>query len=309
MAGAPGSLINGVGAAYVFVKPASGWANMTQTAKLTASDGQPGDLLGSSVAISGSTVALGAPHATDGGKGQRGAAYVFVEPADGWVDMTETAKLTASDRQDFGALGSSVAVSANTVIAGAPSSEAGGTAYVFVMPNNGWVNSAQTAKLTATDKPGDLGASVSLSGSTVVAGAPNLAATYVFVKPQTGWVNLNQTAKLTDPGLHSGNLGFSVSVDGNTVVAGAYTAGSSTRRNTGAAYVFVEPLGGWVNNTPNPTLTASDPFNDSSLGYSVSISGNTVLAGAPAPGTAVAGTVYIFVEPRVAGSTRPRQRN
>src|SRR5271165_1929931 len=41
------------GAVYIFSKPATGWAGMTQTAKLTASDGSANDYLGFSVAISG----------------------------------------------------------------------------------------------------------------------------------------------------------------------------------------------------------------------------------------------------------------
>src|ERR1700732_81569 len=46
--GASGATINSKsyqGAAYVFVKPAGGWTAMTQTAKLTASDGLLGDQL------------------------------------------------------------------------------------------------------------------------------------------------------------------------------------------------------------------------------------------------------------------------
>jgi hypothetical protein len=48
------------GSAYVFVRPAAGWTDMTPVAKLTASDGQDGDGFGSSVAISGNTVVVGA---------------------------------------------------------------------------------------------------------------------------------------------------------------------------------------------------------------------------------------------------------
>ena len=56
VAGAPFATVNGrfgQGAAYVFVKPASGWASATEAAKLTASDGAASDQLGNSVAISG----------------------------------------------------------------------------------------------------------------------------------------------------------------------------------------------------------------------------------------------------------------
>ena len=49
---------------------------MTETAKLTAADGMPGDGLGWSVAIDGDTIVAGAEF-------QRGAAYVFVKPTNG----------------------------------------------------------------------------------------------------------------------------------------------------------------------------------------------------------------------------------
>ena len=65
------------GAAYVFVEPGSGWGNMTQTAKLTASDKAVGDLFGYSVAISGGVVVVGAVAADPGGTTDAGAAYMF----------------------------------------------------------------------------------------------------------------------------------------------------------------------------------------------------------------------------------------
>src|SRR5207244_11596914 len=99
------------GAAYVFVKPTTGWGNATQTAKLTASDGAGGDALGLSVATSGDTVVAGAPFAKVGANGFQGAAYVFVKPTTGWANGTETAKLTASDGAVADQLGYSVAVS------------------------------------------------------------------------------------------------------------------------------------------------------------------------------------------------------
>src|SRR5262245_28437746 len=80
---------NNCGAAYVYTVSGSAW---TQQAKLSASDAAAGDSLGQSVSISGDTIVIGANHKAGGG-----AAYVFVKPGGGWSDMTQTAKLTASD--------------------------------------------------------------------------------------------------------------------------------------------------------------------------------------------------------------------
>ncbi len=82
------------GAAYVFVEPTSGWGGtQNQTAKLTASDGNADDFFGDRLAIKGNTIAVGA----SGKNNNTGAAYVFVEPASGWKNMTQTAELTPSD--------------------------------------------------------------------------------------------------------------------------------------------------------------------------------------------------------------------
>jgi FG-GAP repeat len=61
----------GNGAAYVFVKAGSGWS---QSAELTASDASPNTDFGCSVAISGSTVIVGA-----GGVGTAGGTDVALQ--------------------------------------------------------------------------------------------------------------------------------------------------------------------------------------------------------------------------------------
>ena len=175
----------------MFVKPAAGWTNGTESNELTASDGATAACLGCSVAVSGDTVVAGAQYATVGGNVAQGAVYVFVEPASGWTSGTETAKLTASDAAATDFLGSSVAVSGDTVVAGAPYATVGanakqGAAYVFVEPASGWTSGTESAKLTASDgAAGDFLGSVAVSGDTVVAGARGTngskGAAYVFV--------------------------------------------------------------------------------------------------------------------------------
>src|ERR1700689_3026153 len=167
------------GAVYIFVKPASGWSNMTQAAKLTASDGAVNDYVGYSVGFSGNTVVAGAPN-TDG---DVGAAYVFVKPASGWANMTETAKLTASGSHQ--GVGNSVAISGNTVVVGSPDYNVfgPGAALVYVKPATGWASMTQTATLTSSDGQthDSFGSAVAMSGNTIVAGAQNRTEVYLFV--------------------------------------------------------------------------------------------------------------------------------
>jgi hypothetical protein len=325
VAGAPGNGSGGSerGAAYVYVRPPTGWTNLTQTAKLTADDGADSDELGFAVAVSedGQTVVAGAPW-NDAGGFNRGAAYVYARPPGGWVGTaTFSAKLTASDGADGDRLGYAVAVSGNgeTVAAGAVDNDVGGTSrgavYVYERPPGGWATTTEIAKLTASDGADNdllgLAVAVSLDGGTVVAGAPYNAgggtqrgAAYVYTRPPGGWTNATQTAKLTaSDGVDNDRLGsaLAVSHDGEFVVAGAgrHAAGGTKR---GATYVYVRPPGGWVSTAAYAArLTASDGADEDRLGCAVAVSGDgeLVIAGAPyhGAGGTERGAVYVYVRP------------
>jgi parallel beta-helix repeat protein len=305
------------GSAYIFVKPGTGWVNANEIAKLTASDGSANDQFGHSVSISGDTIVVGAL----GDDSSRGAAYVFVKPGVSWTNATETAKLTASDRAATDLLGASVAISGDTVVAGAPlvtdTNNIQGAAYVFVKAIAGWTSTTQTAKLVASDPGGNdqLGFSVGISGDTVVAGAHNdtvnfgnQGSAYVFVKPLGGWPSATprtETAKLTaSDGATNDFFGESVAISGDTVVVGAPVDDIGTNADQGSAYVFVKPLSGWAGTQPPQTqnetakLTTTDAGSDALFGQSVAIFGDTIVAGAPlrADLNTQQGSAYVFVK-------------
>ncbi len=265
-----------------------------EQAKLTASDGAAVDGFGSSVAISGDTVVVGAVGADINANADQGSAYVFVKPVGGWATAsTFNAKLTASDGAAGDAFGGSVAISGDTVVVGAVGANANqGAAYVFVKPVGGWAGAlTETAKLIASDgAAGDqFGISVGVSGDTVVVGAflddiganSEQGSAYVFVKPVGGWMNMTQTAKLTaSDGAFNDNFGFSVAVSGDTVVVGAFLDDIGANSDQGSAYVFVKPVGGWMNMTQTAKLTASDGAAGDGFGFSVAVSGDTAVVGA-----------------------------
>jgi len=322
--GAPGFNSNSSqGSAYVFVKPANGWTTMTQTAKLTASDGALADWFGSSVAISGSTVVVGAFGATIGSNRSQGAAYVFVKPASGWTNMTESAKLTDGNGVAGEEFGYSVATNSNAVLVGAPGATVGsntfeGAGYVFVKPTSGWATtSAPEAQLTASDgAAGDsFGSSVAISGTTAVAGQPNInsyqGAAYVFVQPPSGWTTKAETAKLTASDGRTGDeFGFSVSMSGNTIVAGARNAKVGANVGQGAAYVYVMPSGGWETTSAFTAKLSAGNRAHFNFGTSVTISGNLIVAGVPTASITQyqAGTAYVFIKP-VSGWTTTTKFN
>lgn len=178
------------GAAYVFVKPAGRWEDMTQTAKLTASDGTTLDEFGLSIGISGGSIVVGAPYKTGNGPAYSGAAYVFVEPPGGWMDMTENAELTLSGDNYDSQLGFSVAVTGSKTVVGRPfngNNENEGAAYLYKKPKSGWETTSQaTTELLPSDPiaGNSFAISVAMSGGTVVVGASKLGqapgAAYVF---------------------------------------------------------------------------------------------------------------------------------
>jgi len=236
-----------IGSAYVFVKPASGWVDGTQTAKLTASDVLMTDSFGESVSISRSTVAVGAPQFETG----PGKAYVFVQPATGWADMTQTAELTASDAQTEFEVGFSVSVSGDNILAGAPSiynlNYPPGNAYLFTKPAGGWVDMTQTGELLpGSTRPGQtFGDSVTISGNLAAVGAPGFGTPpnseeggiYIFQEPAGGWQNATGFTALTAADAHYLNsVGSSVRMSGRVLVTGSFSGGFP-----GAAYVFGLP--------------------------------------------------------------------
>src|SRR5258705_94235 len=81
-------------AAYVFEKTPQGWV---QTAKLTASDGGPGDNFGWSVDLDGDRALVAA--VTDG---PAGSAYVFDRGPTGWVQRLKLLPPDTSTLRDFG---------------------------------------------------------------------------------------------------------------------------------------------------------------------------------------------------------------
>jgi hypothetical protein len=298
VAGAPGQFTNQIGEAYIFVEPAGGWKNMTETAILTPSNSAAGNQFGYSAGIGGDTVVIGA----FGANSEQGAAYVYVKPAGRWTNMTQTAILTASDGSDE--FGSSVAISEKTIVSGSfLDNGAVGAAYVFVEPGGGWVNATQTAKLTPSDnEPDALGSSVAVSGNTVVAGAigwpgngSSEGAAYVFVEPEGGWTNMTQTAVLTaSDGAPQNQLGYSIGISGKIVAVGA--EGWPGGGYEGAVYIYSMPAGGWKNKTQTRKLTVSDGASE--LGYGVAVSGVNIVGGAPVYSGSIEdqGAAYVFTE-------------
>ena len=293
--GAPGATSNR-GAVYLYEKPASGWGDATKTATLTASNSAEAAWFGYSVGISGDTVVAGAI----GHDRWRGAGYVFSKPSGGWSTATETAILTASNAADDDRFGYSVDVSGDTIILGAPGAKnSQGAAYVFGKPSGGWSTATETVMLIRPVPVVEdwFGLSVGVSGDTIVVGAPGTSdkrgSGHVFKKPPGGWATVTETATLTASNAADGaQLGMSVKISEDRILIGAPYAGSGGK-DRGAAYVFSKSLA-----TETAILTASNPVDDDSFGWSVGMSADTIVVGAVGV-VKFQGTAYVYGAPGI----------
>ncbi|MGH2732947.1 MAG: FG-GAP repeat protein [Actinomycetota bacterium] len=293
------------GSASVFVRSPGAWRRQ---AKLLASDGAAGDILGYSVALSGDTALVGA--AGDNGKGtSSGSAYVFVRSLGAW---RRQAKLLASDGAAGDQFGYSVALSGDTALVGAffddDHGESSGAAYVFVRSGTAW---SEQAKLIPADGPpgAQFGRSVALLGDTAFLGAPrddhhgeSSGGAYVFGRSGETWT---QQAKLagTD-GAPGDQFGQSVALSGDTALVGARDD-DDRGENSGSAYVFGRLGEVW---NERAKLLAADGAPGDIFGYSTALSGDTALVGALSDDDrgAGAGAAYLFMRSGTLWSEQPK---
>lgn len=274
------------GSAYVFVQSGGVW---TQQQKLTAGDGAGGDGFGFSVAMSGDALVVGAL----GDDTSRGAAYFFVRSGGVW---TEQQKLTATDGVALDGFGGAVAISGDTIVAGATSDDGGrGSSYVFVRSGGLWT---EQQRLTASDRSaGDVfGSSVAVGGDTIVVSSPfddvgasvNQGSAYVFVRNGIVWA---QQQKLTaSDGAAEEQFGR-VAIRGETIAVGAPGDHIGANNFQGSVYVFMRSNGVWAE---QQKVTATDGTASDFFGFSVAIGQHSVVAGAPGD-EGRRGSAYVYV--------------
>ncbi|MCP5523945.1 MAG: cadherin-like domain-containing protein [Verrucomicrobiales bacterium] len=331
----PDDAASDAGAAYVFVRNGAEWS---QQAYLKASNTGTGDEFGTSVAVSGNTVVVGACYEDSSTTGVNsrpnnaadwaGAAYVFVRSGTTW---SQEAYLKPSNTERLDRFGWSVAVSGDTAVVGSvgesssttginstpnEAAAASGAAYVFVRDGTTWSQEAYL-KASNTGSGDTFGASVAVSGDTVIVGAPwesgrGAGAAYVFVRNDATW-SQEAYLKAGNPGTDD-RFGYSVAVSGDRVVVGAYLEDSSTTgvnstpdeasESAGAAYVFTRSGTTW---SQNAYLKASNTGTGDVFGQSVGVWGDTVVVGAhyedsstkgvnsvPNDASEKAGAAYVF---------------
>ncbi len=255
------------GAAYVFKRNGGLWS---QQAYLKASNTGAGDFFGTSLAISGDTIVVGAFFEDsnaigingDGGNNgavSSGAAYVFQRDGSSW---TQHAYLKASNTGAGDFFGVSVSIAGDTIIVGA----SGEDSAVMGVNGDGGNNSAASS-----------------------------GAAYAFKRNAGAW---SQEAYLKASNTGAGDaFGNSVGISGDLIVVGAPHEGSDANgingdgtnngaASSGAAYVFQRGSGAW---TQQDYLKASNTGASDLFGLEIGISGNLVVSNASFEDSAATG--------------------
>jgi len=165
----------------------------------------------------------------------------------------------------------------------------------------GVARDAAAGRAGSAARNAQFGGAVSVSGTVAVVGSPfedtplgaNAGAAHLFLRSGSRWVE--QQALLPSDGAAHDLFGSAVAVDGETLVVGAFGHDTAGLNNAGAAYVFVRTPGGWAEQA---RLAAPAPEIQDGFGYSVAVSGDTVLVGAvddDTPGGKDVGSAYVFV--------------
>ncbi|MGC1378892.1 MAG: hypothetical protein WA821_21855, partial [Anaerolineales bacterium] len=293
------------GAVYVFTRSGTAWS---QQAYVKASNAEADDKFGQSVALSGDTLAVGAPGESSDATGvngdqannletRAGAVYVFTRSGTAW---SQQAYVKASNTQYNARFGGSVALDGDTLAVGG----AAEMVYVFTRSGTTWSQQAYL-KSSYTGPDYLFGESVALSGDTLAVGAPGESsnatgvngnqadysvpgsgAVYVFTRNGVDW---SQQAYVKASNTDYGDwFGWSVALSGDTLAVGAYYEDSratgangdqadNSAPNAGAVYVFTRSGATW---SQQAYVKASNTYPSNWFGWSVAVSGDTLAVGA-----------------------------
>jgi uncharacterized repeat protein (TIGR01451 family) len=296
--GVPGKDTSGAeaGAALVFFRVGGAWTLQATLVPTSPADGLG---FGSSVAISGNTVVVGA----SGNYITTGKAFVFLRSGQTW---SAQAVLTGLDSVAFDSFGSEVAVSGDTAVVSAPVAATGfgfrsGAAYVFLRTGSSW---SQQQKLLPADLAAEdrFGASVALDGDTVILGASDddtgvgidAGSAYVFTRAGGAW---SQQQKLLSPTAAAYDyFGTAVALSADVAVVGAPGVDGGSSYDTGIAFVYERSGGAW---SQTATLAPPSPGSGARYGTAVGVAAGVAVLGSGGYYSSAEG-VYVF---RAGGGT------
>lgn len=292
------------GSVRVFVGGGSTWT--AQALPVVAPTPQDGAEFGYRVALSGSTLVVGAWLETRNGQVDAGAAYVYEWNGATWQFA---AKLPANAPAGGDLFGASVAIDVDTIVVGAPGDDAkgsdSGAVHVFGRNQGGSNTWGHVVTLTASDgaASNSLGEAVAIDGDRFVVGATgndpigggqDRGAAYVFARNGATWAE--ETKLVASDAAIGDYFGWSVAMNGDTAIVGAPEEENAGSTDTGSAYVFVrDPSNGaWTEQTKLEPCGGQDLDG---FGESVAVVGDVAVVGSPhadPPNLVDPGMAYVF---------------
>lgn len=278
------------GAVYVYEFDGAHWV---PSAKLIA--GGAWDLLGSSVAASGSWMVAGAPNREISGVGGAGSAHVFQLQGGAWVHTQKISSLGVGGYK----FGGSVGLSGARMILGNAGSVSG-IAIVFELSGSTWIQ----AKILSPSlgHPNDFfGSAVAIDGDVAVVGShghhngvpgSKQGAAWVYERSPSGPGSWNLKQKLTARVPKNGDqFGLSVALDGETILVGSRHTHATP--DDGGVFVFERQAGTW---NLTQELRASDPLSRPQMGEYVALDGDLAIGSAVPDGDygPLSGSAYVF---------------
>ncbi len=279
---------NRAGSVYAFLFDV-GQQQWVECDHLFAPDAGADDRFGSSVAIDGTTLLVGAIQ-EDEAANNAGAGYVFTEAPAGWEFQD---KLVPTSSGTNPQMGRSASLDGDVAVLGAwqdaPAAMFSvGAAHVFRRVGTTW---SEEQKLTATDAADFrwFGQSVSVSGDVIAVGAygdraddlSESGGAYFFTFNGVSWDELDNV-NASDPAAND-RFGWSIALDGDNAVVGTGVSASK-------AYLFHREL---VLYTEQGTLNSLDADVSAEYAYAVALDGTTAVLG-DRNGTGGAGVAFVF---------------
>lgn len=249
--------------------------------KFRGNDTAQGDFFGFEARMDGNLAVVGA-YQFDTPAINAGAAYVFQDDGNDW---TQVQKLVAFDGAASDNFGAAVALGGDLIVIGArddgDAGNSAGSVYVYRRSGATW-SFEQKLFGSTTDAVDEFGWDVDTDGTTIVVsavsdetGADETGAVFVFAHDGTSW---QETQRFVPAGASDGDrFGWALDLDGDALAIGA-TNHDDPAVDGGAVYVYRRSGATWL---PEQKLAPSKLAGGDSLGWSVSLRGNRLVAGAP----------------------------
>jgi hypothetical protein len=270
------------GSVFVYRREGEAWSLEEH---LTASDAENGDSFGRSVGINGNTIVVGAYGDNIGSNDGQGSIYIYERTNGQWEYVEE---MWAPDGDAGDNFGYSVAISGDRIVAGAYHDDVGqhtdqGSAYVYVRNGDDWDFEYQLDSWNDDDAI-YFGVSVAICVDTIVVGAyfdgfgpnDNHGTAQVFVRDGSEWDV--ETILTADDVRLQDHFGISVAISGDTIVVGNGPEPVNAVPSRCSVYVFKRTSPEiWPQ---QQKLQNDDGEVGDGFGYSVAISGDTIVVGA-----------------------------